>query len=66
MILHLIDDKLDKVIIQTRKKNKIMLENTITPEAKINTPKTKDIIDKTKDTTDNAKDTTDKNKKYHR
>ena len=60
--LHLIDDKLDKIIRQTRKKIKIMLENTITPEAKIITPKTKDTIDKTKDTTDNTKDSTDNTK----
>ena len=33
--LHLIDDKLDKIKRQTRKKIKIMFENTITPEAKI-------------------------------
>ena len=39
-----------------------MLENTITPEAKIITPKTKDTIDKTKDTTDNTKDSTDNTK----
>ena len=55
--LHLIDDKLDKIIRQTRKKIKIMLENTITPEAK-----TEDTIDKTKDTTDNTKDSTDNTK----
>ena len=57
--LHLIDDKLDKIIRQTRKKIKIMLENTITPEAKIITAKTKDTTDNTKDSTDNAKDSTD-------
>ena len=61
--LHLIDDKLDKIIRQTRKKIKIMLENTITPEAKIITPK--DTTDKTKDTTDgtdNIKNTTNNTK----
>ena len=52
--LYLIDDRLDKSIIQTRKKINIMFENTITPEAKFITPKTKDTIDKTKDTTDNT------------
>ena len=60
--LYLIDDKLDKTIIQTRKKINIMLENTITPEAKFVTPKTKDTIDKTKDSTDNTKDSTDNTK----
>ena len=39
-----------------------MLENTITPEAKIITPKTKHTINKTKDTTDNTKDSTDNTK----
>ena len=52
--LHLIDDMLDKIIRETRKKIKIMPENTITPETRIITPKTKDTIDKTKDTTDNT------------
>ena len=56
--LYLIDDKLDKIIIQTRKKINIMLEKSITSEAKFITPKTKDTIDKTKDTTDNTKDST--------
>ena len=60
--LHLVHDKVDKIIRQTRKKIKIMLENTITPEAKIITPKTKDTIDKTKDTTDNNKNTPDNTK----
>ena len=61
--IYLIDDKLDKIIRQTRKKIKIMLENTITPEAKIITPK--DTTDKTKDTTDgtdNIKNTTNNTK----
>ena len=57
--IYLIDDKLDKIIRQTRKKIKIMLENTITPEAKIITAKTKDTTNNTKDSTDNAKDSTD-------
>ena len=39
-----------------------MLENTITPEAKIITPKTKHTINKTKDSTDNTKDSTDNTK----
>ena len=62
--LHLIVDKLDHIIRQTRKKIKSMLENTIAPEAKIITrkTKTKDTIDKTKDTTDNTKDSTDNTK----
>ena len=60
--LYLIDDRLDKIIIQTIKKINIMLENTITPEAKFITPNTKNTIDKTKDTTDNIKDSTDNTK----
>ena len=62
--LHLIDDKLDKIITQTRKKIKVMLENTITTtKNKDTTPTTKS---KNKDTTPSTKtknkDTTTKTK----
>ena len=48
--LHLIDDKLDKIIRETRKKTKIMLVNT-TPRTNTSTPKTNTSTPKTNTST---------------
>ena len=59
--LHLIDDKLDKIIRQTRKKNKIMLENT-TPKTNTSTPKINNSTPKTNNSAPKTKTNTSKPK----
>ena len=57
--LHLIDNKLDKIIRQTRKKIKIMLEN-ITPKTNTSTPKTNTSTPKTNTSTPKTNTSTPK------
>ena len=55
--LHSIDDELDKIIRQTKKKIKIMLENT-TPKTNTSTPKTNTSTPKTNTSTPKTKTNT--------